>query len=172
MGESWVVRYPQGGVLWEFDAWVTGRSDGEVALRPTGRLRWINRRRFLRVATRRPAYVAPFPFLMNYQETSPPRFYEGTLTEIGGAGLRVDAPVRVAPGERVLVVVELAPDKVAEGTGIVRRAAPAAGGMTSLAVELVGLDTTEVAELTRQTQPVEPPVTGEPHPGRVVAERT
>ena len=151
IGESWVLRYPRGEALWEFNAWIAGKANGHIVLKPGGPVRWINRRRFLRVSTRKAAFVAPFPFMTGRAEMEPPRFFPATATEIGGPGVRLEVPVEVKTGDEVLVVVELGPDKVMEGLGIARHAHTGKDGKTTLAVELVGLNTTEVAELARQT---------------------
>ena len=151
IGESWVLRYPQGGSLWEFDAWVTGKSNGHLVLRPAGTVRWINRRRFARHTTRKSAFVAPFPFVRAGREMAPPQFSPATVSEIGGPGLKLEAPVQVQAGDEVLVVLKLRPGHVMEGLGVARRAQPGGEGNTSVAVELVSLNTAEVGELIRES---------------------
>jgi len=165
-GEAWLVRYPRGGTLWEFNAWVVKHGRGQVVLRPAGGVRWINRRRFARVPTNKPAHVANFPF--NRDRRHPraqmgqeggeapaaemlPEFVAGTVVEVGGPGMLVRAPLEAAVGERVLVVVRLRDEKVVEGPAIVRRAQLNKNGMWVLAMELVGLNTAQVDDLTRET---------------------
>jgi len=165
-GEAWLVRYPQGGTLWEFNAWVVKHGRGEVVLRPAGGVRWINRRRFARVPTNKPAHIANFPFHRDWQRPAPeegqgpegapasptlPEFVAGTVVEIGGPGMLIRAPLEVSVGQRVLVVVRLRPEKVVEGAAIVRRAQPEKNGIWMIAVELVGLNTAQVDDLTRET---------------------
>lgn len=150
-GETWVVRYPQAGILWEFSAWVIRSGEDQVVLRPVGDARWINRRRFLRIRTRRPAYVARFPFHKADQDMETPEFVPAVLTEIGAPGLKFEAPLEVEGGERVLVILELERNRVFEGTGIVRSSTTDEAGTTIMAVELVGLTTSEVAALVKET---------------------
>ena len=62
----------------------------------------------------------------------------------------LEAQLHTDTNQRVLVVLEL--DSVTvESLGIVRRAESALGEWPQIAIELVGLDTAQVAELTRQT---------------------
>ncbi len=150
-GESWVVRYPKGGVLWEFDVWVVSSQEGKVVLKPRGSLRWINRRRFARIPTRRHAQVARFPFQHKEEALETPEFVPAVVVEIAGVGLLLKAPLDVAKDERVLVVVQLRPDKVIEGTGVVRRVDAQNGDGCLFAVELVGLTTSEVENLSKET---------------------
>lgn len=177
IGESWVLRYPQGGTIWEFDAWTVGSSNGHVVLKPGGDVRWINRRRFLRAPARKAAFVAPFPSTRADRQLAPPQFTPATVTEIGGPGLRLEGQVNARPGQEVLVVLQLRPDKVVEGLGVARRSHPGDANKTILAVELVGLNTSEVADLAGETiraavlAPAEPAKTNQPNPpgGRAVS---
>lgn len=151
VGDSWLIRFPEGGILWEFNAWVVRTQDAQAVLKPSGGLRWINRRKFIRTSTNRPAHVAAFPFDLEDQ-AQVPQFVAGTLLEIAGPGLLLRAPIDVSAGERVLVVVELHRNKRIEGMGMVRRAAvDSEDGETTIAVELINLTTTEVAQLARET---------------------
>ncbi len=150
-GETWVVRYPHGGILWEFGAWVVKSQEKRVAVRPTGDVRWVNRRRFLRIRTRRPAYIACFPFHKVDQEMETPEFVSAVLTEIGGPGLKFEISQEVELGERVLVILELQGNGVLEGAGIVRYRTTDDSGAMTVAVELIGLTTSEIAALVKET---------------------
>jgi hypothetical protein len=62
-GDSWLARYYVGMSAWEFRT-STVRCDGRMlVLNHSGEVRFIDRRRFLRVAVRSPALVAHLPFL-------------------------------------------------------------------------------------------------------------
>lgn len=150
-GETWLLRCAKDGGLWEFDAPVMGTEGGQVRLGRVGRPRFINRRRFPRVPTSKPAQVASYPFSRPGMELGGPEMVDGELTEIAGPGLRVEAPIQVLPGERVLLALQLGDNNVVEGMGKVRRSQPGDDGTSVLVVELLGLNTEEVAKLARET---------------------
>ena len=104
-----------------------------------------------RVATSKPARVASFPFRRESLNIGEGDFVPGELTEIAGPGLRVEAPVNVEAGQRVLLAIQLDEDSVVEALGLVRRAARREGGDSVLIVELLGLNNDEVASLAQQT---------------------
>ena len=59
------VRYYFGASVWEFDTTVIGCEGEILVLNHSDNIRFINRRRFLRVPTNEPAYIAAFPFAKN-----------------------------------------------------------------------------------------------------------
>ncbi len=61
-GEFWRARYYFGASVWEFDTSVVSCSGDILVLNHSDDVRFINRRRFLRVPVNRPAFVARFPF--------------------------------------------------------------------------------------------------------------
>lgn len=150
-GETWLLRYAKDGAMWEFDAPVMGTEGGQVRLGRVGRPRFINRRRFPRVPTSKPAQVANFPFTRPDEETALPEMVDCELTEIAGPGLRVEAPIQVVAGDRVLLAVQLGANNVVEGLGKVRRAHVGPQGGSVLVVELLGLNNEEVARLAQET---------------------
>jgi hypothetical protein len=149
-GESWVLRLAQGGTVWEFNALLLRTAGEEVVLKPVGEVRWITRRRFVRVPIRRPAYVASFPFDKPLRKGDVPEFVPAALIEIGGPGIQLIAPIQAEAGQRVLVILELSDEQLVESVGIVRRTAADALGM-KISVELVGLTTAEINELAKAT---------------------
>jgi hypothetical protein len=151
-GQSWVVRYPDGGNLWEFDGWVSKNLHGVIAVKPAGALRLINRRRFARTPARKRAHVARFPFTRKPEELPElPEFVAADVAEIGGPGLRLKAPILVSMGEVMLVVTELQRGEVVEAVGVVRRVDHQDPEGSDFAVELVGLTSSDVSELVKQT---------------------
>ncbi len=183
-GEIWRVRYYFGVSVWEFDTSVAGSDRDLLVLNHSSDVRFINRRRFLRVPVKMPAFVARFPFkrllpLDHYsgEEGSsgkrvsasawgPPEFIPGVVTELAGPGLRIEAPLEVKVGERVLVMFRLdeakgedsdlesdersEKPKVIEDTGEVRHVRSTGNGF-SMAVELTGLHDPDINELIRAT---------------------
>ena len=175
-GESWVLRLAQGGTVWEFNALVLRADRERVILKPIGEIRWINRRRFVRASTRRPAYVASFPFDKPMRKGDVPEFIPAALIEIGGPGVQLIAPMKAENGQRVLVVMELNDEKLVESVGVVRRTARDRLG-TRMSVELVGLNTSDITELAKATIQAaqtdeEPAVVGRPQLVATAAEES
>jgi hypothetical protein len=140
-GEFWCVRYFQGSSIWEFDSSVLSYDGSRLILRHNDNVRFINRRRFLRVPVIMPAFIASFPFEMVCTENrfdqideddddydieqshtliwGPPEFVPAVVTELAGPGLRVESTIDVNIGDRVLVVFNLGQHK---DSGSTRRA--------------------------------------------------
>jgi len=150
-GETWLVRFPGGGMIWEFDTQVVRAVDGRYVLNRPERLRFINRRRFPRVRAKRPMRLAAFGGLRTGAGEPTVTFLAGTITELAGPGLLIDTTLESSVGQGVLVVLPLREDAVLEGLGKVRRVLTEKGRPQGLAVELVGLNPNEVAELVRAT---------------------
>lgn len=116
-GELWRARYHFGTSVWEFDTSVIGCKDDILILNHSDNIRFINRRRFLRVPVNMPAFVARFPFSRtlpsdkSMSATShvwgPPEFIPATITELGGPGLRLEVPTKITVGDRVVVIFKL-----------------------------------------------------------------
>lgn len=149
-GESWLVRYCDGGSVWEFTTHVLRTGEGKIYLNHSENVRFINRRRFSRVPIEKQALIAPFPFLRPDGKKIPPQFVEGRLTEIAGPGLRIESPLELKVGDRAMAVLQLGDDEVVQGVGKVRRAT-AEGGMFAVVMELVSLQSSDIAILARQT---------------------
>ncbi len=184
LGEFWRARYYFGVSVWEFDTSVV-RCNGEIlVLNHSDDMRFISRRRFLRVRVNKPAFIARFPFSRTLPPNSvssnkgravkqgsanasdsswgPPEFIPATVTELGGPGLRIEAPLEVKAGDRILVIVNLSetidarysiPDtrresRIVEDIGEVRHTRAIEDGF-SIAVELTGLSDSNVSELIR-----------------------
>ena len=156
VGEVWRLRYLALATQWEFDVAVKEVMSAGVRLRLRGNGRAVNHRRFVRAATDRSAHFAPFPFMHEPPEGELLRFVAGTLTEIGGPGLRIQSPVCTQPGDRVLVLLQMGESQVIQGSGTVRRCTPDDGGAVAAAtwttvVELTGLSDAEVGRLVCET---------------------
>jgi len=150
--ESWTLRYTEGSLMWEFDARVVRQEDtGRVVMLPGAKVRCINRRKFIRTPVRIPASVAPFPFL-RAEKDGPPRFAAATLIEIAGPGLRIQVPLDVGMGDRLLIGLKIADGQVMQAMGITRRpTTPNGKEVPEIVVELIGLTASEVSELVRVT---------------------
>jgi len=126
-GDNLCVRYYFGAPIWEFDTCVLRKADNVIALQHSNKIRYVNRRRFLRVAVDEPAYIAAFPFAREVpgSENSkhddvndsserlwgPPEFVRADVTELAGPGLRLIAPLEVNVGDRVAVILKLSREK-------------------------------------------------------------
>ncbi|MFZ2146831.1 MAG: hypothetical protein WAV28_06390 [Sedimentisphaerales bacterium] len=196
-GEFWLARYYFGVSVWEFDTSVV-RCNGDIlVLNHSDDMRFISRRRFLRAAVNKPAFIARFPFSRTLPPNSNsstkvpvskqgsanassstwglPEFIPATVTELGGPGLRIEAPLEVKAGDRVLVIVNLGaeqsqdliphqkinspssvpvqdsrttPLKIVEDIGEVRHIEFIKDSF-SIAVELTGLSDSDINELIR-----------------------
>jgi hypothetical protein len=125
-GELCGVRYNFGASVWEFDAAVVSCHGGILVLSHSDDVRFINRRRFVRVPVKGAAFIARFPFTRtlpsenDFSEDAqqgpapvsgdawgPPEFVPAQVTELAGPGLRVKAPLEVKVGERVVVILKI-----------------------------------------------------------------
>jgi len=128
-GEVWRVHYYFGVSIWEFDTSVVSCNGGILVLNHSDDMRFVNRRRFLRVPVNKPAFIAHFPFarmhaadgrksmksFRMYRSSAsaagsvwaPPEFIPAVVTELAGPGLRIEAPLKTEVGDRVLVVLRL-----------------------------------------------------------------
>ncbi|MHC4171507.1 MAG: PilZ domain-containing protein [Planctomycetota bacterium] len=115
-GERWRARYHFGASVWEFDTSIVSCNGNILVLSQSDNVRFINRRRFLRVPVNKPAFIARFPFIRTLPRTSanasdhtwgPPEFIPAVVTELGGPGLRIEARLEVKVGERILIAFSL-----------------------------------------------------------------
>jgi len=169
-GEYWRARFYLSGSVWEFDSPVV-RYEGDVmVLNHSDNVRFINLRRFLRVPVNKPAFVARFPFTRLADTSgdcwSPPEFVPAVVTELAGLSLRLDVPLEVKVGERVLVMFKLdeqknqdsstpkagkkTTSKIIQDIGEVRHTQAIKNGF-SIAAELIGLSDSDINELVCAT---------------------
>jgi len=148
-GDVWTVEYFKAAMTWEFEAITMVCNEKGLALNHSERIRFVNRRRFTRVATRRPAQVAVFPI---FSESSAlgVTFASAEITEIAGPGLRMKTELELKVQQRVLVQFELDEGCLVQDIGCVRDIRRGAAGRTVI-IELIGVDTRAVDELVRAT---------------------
>jgi hypothetical protein len=164
-GDSWLARYYSGLSAWEFRTSTVRCDDQKLVLSHSEDIHFVNRRRFPRVSARWPARIAPLPLIQSEpaaQHTDvfrpaveyAPAFVEGVVTEFAGPGLRIEAPLPVQVGDRVLVVFRLggSVDGTGSGPGTVTAIAHvrhrrATGPGLLIGVELTGLSDAEIDEL-------------------------
>jgi hypothetical protein len=184
-GEIWSVRYNFGASVWEFETSSVSCYGNILVLNHSDNIRFINRRRFLRVPVNKPTLIARFPFARTLQPENdsvreigedsadissstwgPPEFVPASVTEMAGPGLRVEAPLDVKVGDRVIVILKLSEEqqqkpnsqktgktnseKIVEDIGEVRHTEKIENGF-SIAVELTGLSDPNINELVRET---------------------
>jgi hypothetical protein len=183
-GELWSVRYYFGASVWEFETSSISCYGNILVLNHSDNIRFVNRRRFLRVPVNKPTFIARFPFSRMLQPKNhggngagrdsagtsenswgPPEFVPASVTELAGPGLRIEAPLEVKVGDRVLVVLKLgeedqkpgsqrtgkaAQEKIVEDIGQVRHTKSIKNGF-SIAIELTGLSEPNISELIRAT---------------------
>ncbi len=178
-GELWRVRYYFGASVWEFDTSVVSYDGDILILNQNDDVRFINRRRFLRVPVSKQAFVASFPFSRQISGVSgnsenvsvsmwgPPKFVSAVVTELAGPGLRIESRLEAKVADRILVMLRLDEEngrgsaepgqnskitasKIIEDIGEVRQVRLIKNGF-SIAVELTGLNDADVSELIRAT---------------------
>jgi hypothetical protein len=184
-GEVCCIHYLYGASAWEFDASVISCHSGILVLTHSYDVRFINRRRFFRVPVKKPAFIASFPFAKTLpsgenddewatgdlpDSWGPPEFVRAAVTELAGPGLRVETPLEVEVGERVVVILKMKEEsaagrrrvsprpghktvpasRIVEDIGEVRHVRAIENGF-SIAVELTGLSDSNVNELIRET---------------------
>lgn len=151
-GEVWTVQYDAGTVTWEFEAITLACSESRLELNHSERIRFVNRRRFPRVAVRKEAAIARLPQFRSTQEADDlrPVFFDAQVNEISGPGLRVHTELELTVNERVLVVFELEPGRIVQDIGQVRDFRQTPLGYAVI-VELIGLSDRAVDELVRVT---------------------
>jgi preprotein translocase subunit YajC len=132
-GESWCARYYFGSSVWEFDTAVIGYDGDMLVLSHSDNVRFINRRRFLRVPVKMSGFIATFPFEKLPVEVhrseeeeqaqgdaseqpvtfiwGPPEFVPAVVTELAGPGLRVESSLDLKVGDRILIVFNLAQEQ-------------------------------------------------------------
>ena len=128
-GESWCVRYDLGSSIQEFDTTIVSYDGDVLTLNHSENIRFINRRRFLRVSVQRAALIAHFPFTQTLDDAdnghrevpaandhsshasvlswSLPQFVPAMVTELAGPGLLIESSLEAKTGQRVLVVFDL-----------------------------------------------------------------
>ncbi len=165
-GESWRLRYCCGRSTWELET-STVRADGRrLILSQSNEIRFVGRRQAPRVTLHAPALMARFPLVRagstaadttdsNGLSAEMPDFVEAVVTEVSGGHLRVEAPLRVQPGERILMVFKQAGrgtggvgevNYTVAGAGRVRQCLSGDHGM-SMVVELTDLSDVEIDKL-------------------------
>jgi hypothetical protein len=150
-GEKWTLRYFHELSAWEFDV-ATIQSEGhKVHLTHSRDVRRINLRRFPRVETDKPAFSAAFPFHGEASDIEDLDFVSAKLIEIAGPGMVFRADLDVRLGGRLLVTVKLDNDRLVQGMAKVRRVFSDENDHRLVAVEMMGLNPDELAELVRQT---------------------
>jgi hypothetical protein len=124
-GDPWFAQCYAGMSAWEFRT-STVRCDGtRLVLAHSDEIRFINRRRFPRVAVHFPGLIAHLPLMHGVVQagetmsadsagsapaeaglmaTEAPVFVESTITELAGPGLRIETALQVHVDDRVLVV--------------------------------------------------------------------
>jgi hypothetical protein len=98
------------------------------------------------------AHIARLPFFGEDAEQETPEFVPAKVVEMGGPGLLVlQSSLEVRMGERILITIRLAKDRLVQASGRVRRESADTPDGRLMAIELIGLEPGEMAELVRQT---------------------
>jgi hypothetical protein len=150
-GSSVVVRYAIEGSVWEFDTVIVAATDEQLYLDHCESVRVLNRRRFPRIPVDMEANIASLPFVAMEEPVHLPELRPARLVELAGPGFIVETIDEFCAQERVLVVVKVREGRFIEGVGKVLRVVPQPGNRQHVAMEMMGLNDDEIAELTRET---------------------
>ena len=150
IGDTWSIHYHFGASIWEFDALMIDHNGDRISLNHSDNIRFINRRRFLRVEVDRPGLISLFPvFSEVVEDFSLPKFNPARITEMSGPGIRLETDLEVIDGDRVLVLFRAEAGRMVGDIGIVRGYRGGEAG--SIGIELVGMGDKGVDELVRMT---------------------
>lgn len=127
----WYIRYYFGANVWEFDTTLIKVDGDRLVFSHSDEIRFVNRRRFLRVPVKMPGLIAKLSFSykksMDQGDEGPigpiyddiaedavsdyegpiwgaPEFCPVSITELGGPGIRMTVPFEMYEGDRVLVI--------------------------------------------------------------------
>ena len=138
----WYIRYYFGANIWEFDTTLLSAEGDLLTFAHSDEIRFVNRRRFLRVPVYMPGLVARLSFsykkplsldklgpihddisadaIGNYSGPlwGTPEFHPVVITELGGPGLRMTVPFEMFDGDRVLVIFRVKHVNIAEETKV------------------------------------------------------
>lgn len=167
-GEVWRIRYCCGMSAWELETSTVSCEDRRLILNHSHKIRFVGRREMSRVTLHTPAVMACFPFLREGSVATAadatdgdglsdemPNFVGGVVTEMSGSHVRIEGPLQVRPGDRILTLFRLAgggsggvgeADYTVASAGRVRQCLSSDRGM-SMVVELTDLSDVEIDKL-------------------------
>ena len=149
-GEVCVVKYRFGGARWEFESIVIDCSDGDLILHHSDNIRFVNRRRFLRVNTDYPAVIARFECSQANQPGMmlAPDFRSARVLEMSGPCVKIETNEDYRSRERVIVGFRIDDSILIQDLGEVRRC-ERYDDVHMLIVELIGLDEESINKLVK-----------------------
>jgi hypothetical protein len=119
--EKWSLRKAEEGLFWEFDAIVQRRAGKDVFCCARGEARYVNRRRFSRIPTRKEALISMITLLGERGELLGPQMREAVVVELGGPGMLLECDESAEVGTRLLMHVDLGAARVLQGVAVVKR---------------------------------------------------
>ena len=151
-GQLWQVRYYYGGSTWEFESVTLNSEDNVIVLSHSETIKFVNRRRFLRVAVNLNGYVAKFPSKSENTKVGNilPEFSPIKVTELSGPGIRIITDMDIESGDRVLVLFRLEKQYTIQDVALVR-GIRTNGQTVELALEMIGLSESVINELVKAT---------------------
>ncbi len=158
-GDSWRIRYNMGASVWQFNAVVMNNEDNELTFSHTDNVRFVNRRRFLRVKTDYPALIAEFgPMATTERDDDSnreiyPEFIDARVVELSGPSLKIKSNVELDISERILVIFQIDDVTTIQDIGEVR-GCDLADEDVYLLVELVGLNESTITRLIKETNTI------------------
>jgi hypothetical protein len=148
------VQYKVGAMVWVFESTIIACGPGGLELNHNEDVKFVNRRRFPRVAVQKKAKVALYE--MNQALTGElvaPVFEDAIVTELSGPGLQIQTNLDFKILSRVLVVFESEPGRVVRDVAEVRGMRETKSGR-QVGVEMIGLNENTVNDLIRITHSI------------------
>ncbi len=152
-GQKWRMFYHLGASVWEFNCYLIGVEDNKLVFGHSSHVKFINRRRFKRVAIRRHIWMARFDYSKDFvgmPEKQLPEFNPARVVEISGPGLKTISHENYKFNDRVLVMFEIKPGRLIQDVAEVRHVHKIEEGYVT-ALELVTVDERTTDELVRET---------------------
>lgn len=150
-GANWFVQFFDDRSLWEFNTRVISAEGDIVILGHVEEMQFVNLRRFDRVPVDYRAEIGVFPFHSEAAKLAQPEFFEATVVEIAGPGLRVHLPQTLRKKSRVLVILEVESKQFIQGLAKVRQIYEPEGVHKVYGLEMCELGPAEMSELAKIT---------------------
>lgn len=148
---GWRLHFFDGRTLWEYDATILAWSGQELVVGHNEQGRVLKRRRFPRVPVDFRAMLCPFTFETAGPSLAVPEWDQARLVQLAGPGLKLESRTKYTVGQRLLAIVQIAPQQTVRGMGIVRRIDRPDAGRPELVLELTGLTREHLGELACAT---------------------
>lgn len=151
-GQSWRVRYRFGAGTWQFNSMILDCQGNAIVLSHSDKVRFVNSRRFLRVAADFPALVADYSCMRKcFSEPQMlPTYYHAKVVELSGPRVKLTTSADIKENSRLLVSFRVDETTLVQDVAEVRSVEEEIGGLRA-DVDLIGLDEKTISKLVKAT---------------------